>query len=772
MSKDYIFEPRPIFSSYTPNLLLGSYYIEDGFQADPSMWMDPLEDAFVNNAGMKVGKDDNENFYLNDFSAEAVLMGTKKLDALEVIPQSPSWKWANYDNELQIPKDIADDDFESAAYERFMEAAVGYNSDDPYFLSVVNSFMDDGEDVDLWAEEADWNRIQTTVLWWKLYDQWMEDEGIDFLTGYAEENYDWAVTHSYELGNIGYEMPEPDDDDYYWSMRQAESRHWSYDKPMTERQRYRIRKLGGRIDKSMNRSDASRYIKSLMVNPLHAENESHWMTFGRVDYNWATDPDDLELEDEDFWVIDEHIRNEVRYEIDTNNLPGESNISSSDISLSLTEEDEDDFTIYYYWGPAETTGVNSAESSAYADPAEMKKFYKMIKSVNKPDAAECDLCPWKGELGPDYDRHLAYDCPGTSSIRKQSIELYELLEREGIEALTPAQQRAVLPAHNFRAESFGAEYCEECSYREHDACPIIEGCPCCDNTRRAMMDAESFEAKADFALEYSRLYEHELWREGDMRLVADYDEDFWSHNVEGWFDDDEEYEAFRKRVGEHGVYVLTLEKQVQGEWERLDSVRGTVPNENLTLMDIAKEQFDFKEVESFEAPYTGAGALMGISGDSDLSSFTSKELTESSAIHGDFDQASLNYSGHQNLEVRAEAVWDDEDYYDHEAAWERIFEVWMEEWVTGGATSRDILKIYAAKNGFWDYEEVDVTTATAWYDGLTIADREDEIIGADPFNLVGLSSADPAELKKKVALFEALKEIIEDQMDSWDDQFQ
>jgi len=284
--------------------------------------------------------------------------------------------------------------------------------------------------------------------------------------------------------------------------------------------------------------------------------------------------------------------------------------------------------------------------------------------------------------------------------------------------------------------------------------------------------SNQFLSEVKYEAEYSRQYQHELWREGDMRIVADYDEDFWSHNVEGWFDDDKEYEAFRKRVSEHGVYVLTLEKQVQGEWERLDSVRGTVPNENLTLMDIAKEQFDFKEVESFEAPYTGAGALMGISGDSDLSSFTSKELTESSAIHGDFDQASLNYSGHQNLEVRAEAVWDDEDYYDHEAAWERIFEVWMEEWVTGGATSRDILKIYAAKNGFWDYEEVDVTTATAWYDGLTIADREDEIIGADPFNLVGLSSADPAELKKKVALFEALKEIIEDQMDSWDDQFQ
>ena len=275
MSKDYIFEPRPIFSSYTPNLLLGSYYIEDDFQADPTMWNDGLEDAFVNNAGMKEGQIETTT-YLNDFSAETVLMGTKKLDALEVIPLSSSWKWVNYDNELQLPKDIANDDFESAAYERFMEDAVGYDSDNPYFLLVVESFMDDGEDIDIWAEEADWNRIQTTSRWWEIYDRWMDNEGVDFLSTLAEENYDWAVANAYELGIIGYEMPEPDDDDYYWSMRQAESRHWSYDKPMTERQRYRIRKLGGRIDKSMNRSEASRYIKSLMVNPLHAENEGHF----------------------------------------------------------------------------------------------------------------------------------------------------------------------------------------------------------------------------------------------------------------------------------------------------------------------------------------------------------------------------------------------------------------------------------------------------------------------------------------------------------------
>ena len=106
-----------------------------------------------------------------------------------------------------------------------------------------------------------------------------------------------------------------------------------------------------------------------------------------------------------------------------------------------------------------------------------------------------------------------------------------------------------------------------------------------------------------FALEYSPQYQNELWRKGDRRIVADYDEDFWNHDVEGWFDDDEEYEQFRKQVKEHGVYVLALEKQVQGEWEWVDSLRGNVPNENRTLMDIAREQFEFNEAESFSAEY-------------------------------------------------------------------------------------------------------------------------------------------------------------------------
>ena len=73
--------------------------------------------------------------------------------------------------------------------------------------------------------------------------------------------------------------------------------------------------------------------------------------------------------------------------------------------------------------------------------------------------------------------------------------------------------------------------------------------------------------------------------------------------------------------------------------------------------------------ETFEAPYGGAGALMDIGKDTPLADFTGKELAESSAIHGDFDQASLNYSGHQNLEVRAEMEFD----YDNAHEAKKIF---------------------------------------------------------------------------------------------------
>ena len=60
-----------------------------------------------------------------------------------------------------------------------------------------------------------------------------------------------------------------------------------------------------------------------------------------------------------------------------------------------------------------------------------------------------------------------------------------------------------------------------------------------------------------------------------------------------------------------------------------------------------------EQIKSFEAQYAGPSSLFKFGdNESALGGFTAKELTESSAIHGDFDSASLNYSGKQNLEVR------------------------------------------------------------------------------------------------------------------------
>jgi len=93
--------------------------------------------------------------------------------------------------------------------------------------------------------------------------------------------------------------------------------------------------------------------------------------------------------------------------------------------------------------------------------------------------------------------------------------------------------------------------------------------------------------------------------------------------------------------------------------------------------ECVKEKKLVVTAETFKAPYAGAGSLMGIGQGTGLGSFTSKELTESSAIHGDFDSASLNYSGKQNLEVRAEAS----DSYDNLAHQDEMAQEAYEEYV-------------------------------------------------------------------------------------------
>lgn len=85
-----------------------------------------------------------------------------------------------------------------------------------------------------------------------------------------------------------------------------------------------------------------------------------------------------------------------------------------------------------------------------------------------------------------------------------------------------------------------------------------------------------------------------------------------------------------------------------------DYVEGSFPVDLEAYCEAVKAELGLGyEAETFEAPYAGLGALFKFGDNqSALGGFTAKELTESSAIHGDFDSASLNYSGKQNIEVR------------------------------------------------------------------------------------------------------------------------
>jgi len=132
--------------------------------------------------------------------------------------------------------------------------------------------------------------------------------------------------------------------------------------------------------------------------------------------------------------------------------------------------------------------------------------------------------------------------------------------------------------------------------------------------------------------------------------------------TEGWV-------LYSPRMGRSGVFTTKDDAEKVKNWYmgnapphyNIENTMKIVPaNANDDELDNRSKQILLVgmryDAETFEAPYGGAGSLMDIGKSTPLDSFTTTELTTSSAIHGDFDEASLNYSGHQNLEVRAETV--------------------------------------------------------------------------------------------------------------------
>ena len=115
---------------------------------------------------------------------------------------------------------------------------------------------------------------------------------------------------------------------------------------------------------------------------------------------------------------------------------------------------------------------------------------------------------------------------------------------------------------------------------------------------------------------------------------------------------------------------------------------------------------------SFHSP---GETLMNISKDTSLGDFTSKELTESSTIQGDFDHASLNYSGHQNLEARAEDTFKSDSWDDLYVVAENQMGGWEACQVTDG-----VLQTYSNQADAKSEAQMTINELNSMYDGILI----------------------------------------------------
>jgi len=235
------------------------------------------------------------------------------------------------------------------------------------------------------------------------------------------------------------------------------------------------------------------------------------------------------------------------------------------------------------------------------------------------------------------------------------------------------------------AESFAADgpfVCSECSaFGVNDLRPEDEMCSaclklgqfycfdCCAENHAESFEAESFE-------DFKRIMIGDGWIAGDMGYMEGLEEYYNEYLEDFTGDNPESFEDFQERILREDYTDEDFKRIIFGAetfaaWKRhptTGAIRygtrelfdlqsdlakmGLPTSGNVRKLKERKRRYSDWDAESFNAPYAGAGALMPIKGDTALSSFSGKELAQSSAIHGDFNQASINYSGHQNLEVR------------------------------------------------------------------------------------------------------------------------
>jgi len=99
-----------------------------------------------------------------------------------------------------------------------------------------------------------------------------------------------------------------------------------------------------------------------------AEGDGEIMTFGKIEYGWSTDPEDIPNEDSNFQKMERQVKNQIRSDLWEGKTSGHRGV--------ITDYDDtgEEYEIDYGYTGHEFSGINSAEGTAFHAPDDAYAF--------------------------------------------------------------------------------------------------------------------------------------------------------------------------------------------------------------------------------------------------------------------------------------------------------------------------------------------------------------------------------------------------------------